>query len=136
MQSMPEYDSAVVKIQKFVKDLEAELEYMQVELNRKSDDFQKNSANLTELVRNSRQQEIVGMQQRMQEFQQSAQQNIEQEQAKLFQPVIDKAMKAIEDVAKENSITYVIEAQQILLYKAGDAQDLLPLVKQHLGIKK
>jgi hypothetical protein len=30
----------------------------------------------------------------------------------------------------------VIEAQQILLYKAGDAQDLLPLVKQHLGIKK
>ncbi|MDR0815618.1 MAG: OmpH family outer membrane protein [Bacteroidales bacterium] len=136
MQSMPEYDSAVVKIQAFIKDLQGEIENQQVEINRKSDEFQKNSANLTELVRTSRQQEIAGMYQRLQEFQQNAEQTVQQEQAKLFQPVQEKATKAIEAVAKENGVTYVLEAQQVLLYKAGDALDLTPLVKQHLGIKK
>ncbi|GHT25463.1 hypothetical protein FACS189464_1430 [Bacteroidia bacterium] len=135
MQSMPEYDSAVVKIQAFIKDLQGEIENQQVEINRKSDEFQKNSANLTDLVRTARQQEIAGMYQRLQEFQQNAEQTLQQEQAKLMQPVQEKATKAIDAVAKENSVTYVIEARA-LTYKAGDALDLLPLVKQHLGIKK
>ena len=135
LQSMYEYDSAVVKIQAFIKDLQGEIETQQVEINRKSDEFQKNSANLTDLVRTSRQQEIAGMYQRLQEFQQNAEQSLQQEQAKIMQPVQEKATKAIEAVAKENGVTYVLEGQT-LLYKAGDALDLLPLVKQHLGIKK
>ncbi|MDR3095051.1 MAG: OmpH family outer membrane protein [Bacteroidales bacterium] len=135
LQSMSEYDSAVVKIQAFIKDLQGEIETQQVEINRKSDEFQKNSANLTDLVRTSRQQEIAGMYQRLQEFQQNAEQSLQQEQAKIMQPVQEKATKAIEAVAKENGVTYVLEGQT-LLYKAGDALDLLPLVKQHLGIKK
>ena len=135
LQSMSEYDSAVVKIQAFIKDLQGEIETQQVEINRKSDEFQKNSANLTYLVRTSRQQEIAGMYQRLQEFQQNAEQSLQQEQAKIMQPVQEKATKAIEAVAKENGVTYVLEGQT-LLYKGGDELDLLPLVKQHLGIKK
>jgi outer membrane protein len=135
MQSMPESDSAQVKLQKLQKELETELEDLQVELNRKYDEFQKNSANWTELVKNSRQQEIITMQQRTQQFQESAYETLQQENAKLLQPIREKAVKAIEAVAKEQGITYVLESQ-VALFKAADSQDLLPLVKQRLGITK
>ncbi|MDR0713499.1 MAG: OmpH family outer membrane protein [Bacteroidales bacterium] len=135
MQSMPESDSAQVKLQKLQKELEEELEGLQVELNRKYDEFQKNNANWTELVKNSRQQEIVTMQQRTQQFQESAYETLQQENANLLQPIREKALKAIEAVAKEQGITYVLESQ-VALFKAADSQDLLPLVKQRLGITK
>ncbi len=133
--SMSEYDSAMVKMQKYTKDLEKGFEELSVERNKKYEDYAANSKNWTDLVRKSKEDEITSMNQRIQMFQEQAQQNIEEEQAKLMQPVYEKANKAIEAVAKEQGITYVLNAQ-ILQYKSVDAKDLLPQVKQHMGIKK
>ena len=133
--SMSEYDSAMVKMQNIQKDLESEMENLQVEYRRKYDDYLKVEATLTEIVKQSRQQEIQNLMQRIQMFQESAQQTIEEENNKLMQPVIEKANKAIEAVAKEQGLTYVIN-EQTLLYKALGSTDLLPAVKQNLGIKK
>ena len=73
----------------------------------------------------------------MQLFEQQAQEDAQKEQGKLFQPLYEKANKALEDVAKEQGITYVISANpQILLFKAVGSLDLLPAVKQKMGIKK
>lgn len=133
--SMAEYDSAMVKMQKITKGLEQELESMNVERNKKFEEYSTKSKDWTDLVRQSREQEIQGITSRIQQFQESAQQQIEDEQTKLMQPIYEKANKAIEAVAKEQGITYVLAAQA-LTYKAIDAKDLLPAVKQHLGIKK
>ena len=132
--SMPENDSAMVKLQKFVQELENELELLGVERNRKYEDYLKNRDNLSDLVRRSREDELNQMNQRIEMFQQQAEQDIQQEQVKLFQPVYDKANKAVEAVAKEQGVTYVINVQA-LHYKATGTTDLLPAVKQHLGIK-
>jgi outer membrane protein len=135
--SMPEYDSAMVKLQKLEKELTQALEDMNVDRNRKLDDFTKNSSNWSELVRGSKEQEIISMNQRIQAFQEQAQETMQQDYQKLMQPVQEKANKAIESVAKEQGITYVISANtQILIFKAVGTVDLLPAVKQHLGIKK
>ena len=135
--SMSEYDSAVVKFQKFTKVLEEELENLQVEYRKKYDDYSKNEANLTDIVKQSRAQELQNLGQRMQLFEQQAQEDAQKEQGKLFQPVYEKANKAIEDVAKEQGITYVISANTaVLLFKAVGSLDLLPSVKQKMGIKK
>jgi outer membrane protein len=131
--TMPEYDSAMVKLQKYAQDLEKEIESMQVELNRKQEDFSKNSANLTDIVRSSKEQELMAMYQRVQNFQQQAQESYQQENQKLIQPVIEQANKAIETVAKEQGITYVLD-NQAFHYKAVGTVDLLPAVKKHLGI--
>ena len=133
--SMPEHDSAMVKLQKEQKALEGEMENLQVEYNKKLDDYQKNEANLTELVKQARVQELTLFGQRIQTFNQSAQQQFEELNAKLYQPIYEKANKAIEAVSKEQGITYVIN-DQALTYKAVGAIDLLPAVKQNLGIKK
>ena len=135
--SMPEYDSASVKIEKVRQELEKTIEEMQVEFNRKSDELQKNQANLTDLVKQSKTEELTTMYQRLQSFQQQASESFQMESDKLLQPVYEKANKAIEAVAKEKGVDYVIsDNPQILFFKAVGTMDLLPAVKQHLGIKK
>ena len=133
--SMPENDSAMVKLNNLQKTLEDEMENLQVEYRRKLDDYLKNEANLTELVKTSKQQELQSLQQRVQMFQESAQQSLESEYNKLMQPVIEKANKAIDTVAKEQGVSYVLN-EQVLHFKAVGTLDLLPAVKKHLGITK
>jgi len=135
--AMPEYDSAMVKMQKIQKDLETEVEDMQVEYRRKLDDYLKNEANLTEIVKQSRQTELQNLGQRIQTFTESAQQQLEMENGRLMQPIWEKANKAVENVAKAQGVEYVISGNpQILVFKAVGTLDLLPAVKDHLGIKK
>ena len=134
--SMPEFDSVQVKLQKVGQDLENAIEEMQVEFNKKNDEYQKNQANWTEIVRQAKTEELSFMYQRLQSFQQQASENYQQESDKFMQPVLDKANKAIESVAKEQNITYVfIDNPQILLFKAVGTLDLLSSVKKYLGIK-
>ena len=134
--AMPEYETAMADLQKIGQELQNEIELLRVEFNRKLQDFTTNSANLTDLVRSSREDELRQMNQRIAVFQQQAQESYELEHQKLMQPVLEKANKAIETVAREQEVTYVISADpQILLFKAIGTLDLLPFVKQHLGIK-
>jgi outer membrane protein len=133
--SMSEYDTAMVKIQKVAKDLEQELESMNVERNKKLEEYATNSKNWTDLVRTSKERELQSMNDRIQAFQAQAQESYQQENDKFMQPVFEKANKAIEVVAKEQGITYVLSSQA-LLYKAVGSVDLLPAVKKHIGITK
>ena len=134
--TMPEYEAATAELQKFGQVLQDELESLQVEYNRKAHDYFNNSTNLTEIVRRSREEELQMMQQRIGMFQQQAQESYEIEQQKLFQPVIEKANKAVEAVAMAQGVTYVFTGDpQVLIFKAVGTLDLLPAVKQHLGIK-
>ena len=135
--SMPESDSLNVKIQKIGKELEEELDALRVEYNKKLQDYVENRDKLTDLVRGTREQDLNQMNQRMQLFQENAQEQYQVEYNKLLQPILEKANKAIETVAKEQGITYVMSANpQVLLFKAVGTLDLLPAVKQHLGIDK
>jgi outer membrane protein len=109
---------------------------MQVEYRKKIDEYSKNQENWTDLVKQAKLDEIQSMERRIQAFQESAQESLQQDYNKLLQPVIEKANKAVEAVAKEQGITYVITGDsQVLIYKAVGTLDLLPAVKKHLGIK-
>ena len=133
--SMPEHDSAMVKMQKYVQVLQTEMEALEVERNRKYEDFSKNQANWTDIVRQSKEQEILQLNQRIETFQQQAQESIQQKRSEFLQPVQEKANKAIETAAKEQGVTYVFD-DQVLHFKAVGTLDLLPAVKKHLGITK
>ena len=133
--SMPDYDSAMVELQKYEKELTEFLEEMQVEWNRLAENYQKNQANWNDLVKQARNDELLTMQQRIQTSQQQAEENYQMEYNKLLQPVIDKANKAIEDVAKAQGINGVIN-DQMLIYKDANMINLLPAVQKHLGIAR
>ena len=53
----------------------------------------------------------------------------------LFKPISDRALKAIEDVAKEKGYQYVFDKARGGLLYAGDTDDVLPFVKTKLGLK-
>jgi outer membrane protein len=135
MQEMPEYDSAQVKFQELNKTYDLELERIQVEINKKIEDFQQNEANMTELIKQAKVSEIQEMQQRLQNFAQTAQQDLQQQQMMLIQPVVEKARQAIEEVAKEQGLIYVFDmSQNNPVYASDESVDLMPLVKAKLGL--
>lgn len=135
LQQMPEYDSAQVKLQDLNKTYEQEIERIQVEINKKIEEFQQTEATLSQLIKEAKASEIQEMQVRLQNFAQTAQQDLQQQQMVLIQPVMDKARKAIEEVAKEHELLYVFDMSQgNPVYASEESLELLPLVKTKLGL--
>jgi len=134
---MPERDSAEAKIQQYAKELEGELEIMQVEYRNKLNDYLEKQDNLTPLVKQTKEQELSEFQSRIQEFSTSAQQELRQQETQLIQPIIQKAEKAIKDVGKENGYIYVFDLSRgTVIYFSEQSEDILPMVKKRLGLEE
>lgn len=69
----------------------------------------------------------------LQNWQSSAQSLYEAKQSALLQPVYDKVLKAIDDVAKEKGYTYVFARESLLV--APPVDNLLPMVAEKLKVK-
>jgi outer membrane protein len=138
IQALPEFDSAQIKLENFRKELVNALELMSVELNTKNDAYTKDSKNLSAIVKQTKEQELMDMQRRIQEFQTSAQQQLQDKQAELFQPIYMKVDKAIKDVGKENGYFYIFNASQggsLLYFDETKSTNVTPLVKAKLKVK-
>jgi len=137
VQALPEYDSATVKLEKFRQELVNALELMSVELNNKNDSYTKDSKNWTDIVKQTKEQEIIDLNRRMQEFQNNAQEQLQNKQVELFTPIQQKVDKAIKDVSKENGFVYVFDTGSgvLLYFDETKSTNILPLAKAKLGIK-
>lgn len=135
IQVMPERTTAETEFNAVQSEMEDILGEMQKDLQTKMTDFEKLGETASEMKKNAKITEIQDIQQRIQNYQQTASQQLQQKQAELLQPVFDKAEKAIEEVAKENGLMYVFDTgSKVVLYKSNQSVDLLPLVKTKLGI--
>lgn len=134
---MPEKDSAEAIIQKYAMDLEGELEIMNVEYRNKLNDYLEKQDNLTPLVKQTKEQELNEFSNRIQDFTNNAQQELQKQEAQLIQPIIMKAEKAIKDVAKENGFTYIFDLSRgAIIYFSEQSVDILPLVIKKLGLEE
>jgi len=135
--AMPEAKEAQTNLEAFVKDLSATYETMQVEINTKVADLQKNEATMNESMKQLKYKEIQDLSARMEEYQQSAQNEMQQKRAELLKPVQDKAMAAIEKVSRAGGYLAVFDTAMPSLAYFDEAQmtDLLPEVKRELGIQ-
>lgn len=135
MQIMPGKDSAQSAFEAEVKILEGELKAMQDELEKKLNDYQERKSQMTELIRSTKEQELNDLNQRIQIYQQNAQKKLQEKEAELLQPIIDRAKQAISDVAKENGYTYIFDTSAGAVLYQQDSDDILNLVKKKLGLK-
>lgn len=133
MQIMPGRDTAQATLQKEAAEIENTLKTMQSELERISNEFVQKQAEWTELIRNTKRSEIQDMQNRIQGFYENAQKQLQEREAELTKPIVDRAKKAIEDVAREGGYTYIFDGAG-LLYSL-DSEDIMPQVKKKLGLK-
>ena len=133
IQAMPETAAAQKTLEQQAKGLEDQLASMQKEFQTKLAEYTQKGDSLTDIVRSAKEEDLQNLQQRIQTFNQSAQQKLQQKQAELMQPIFDKANQTIEIVAKEQGVIYVFDSNAVL-YKSNQSIDLLPLVKTKLGI--
>ena len=135
LQEMPEYDSAQEKLQELNQSYELEIERIQVEINKKIEEFNQSESTMSDLIREAKASEIQEMQVRLQNFAQTAQQDLQQQSMVMIQPVMDKARGAIDEVAKEQGLLYVFDLSQgNPIYTSEESVDMLPLVMAKLGL--
>lgn len=138
IQSLPEFDSSIFKLEKLRKELINYLEIMTVELNTKYDAYIKDSKNLSNIVKQTKEQELSDMDRRIQEFQSTAQTQLQEKQTELFQPIYAKVEKAINDAGKENDYLYIFNSSQggsLVFFDKGKSTDVTTLVKAKLKIE-
>ncbi len=135
IQVMPERATAETSFNNFQSDLEDVLAEMQTNYQQKLKELEQLGEGASEIKRNAKVTEIQDIQQRIQNYQVTAQQQLQQKQGELLQPVFDKAEAAIGEVAKEQGLMYVFDTgSNVVLYKSNQSMDVLPLVKKKLGI--
>ena len=132
--SMPEYRKADTALNDYQNALGQNFEDMKREYYEKDSSLNsKDSTKLTKAQLEIKRREVSELLQKLQGWQQQAQQMYQQKQQDLITPIQKKALEAVQTVAKENGYTYVLSKEALLV--SPPAEDLLPLVKKKLGIK-
>lgn len=134
--SMPELNDVQASLEKLQKDLEEQLEIIQVEYNNRLVEYQKNAANYSDAIRQSKEQELMSLQQRYEELGKAGSQDMQNQQTKLMQPVIEKARAAIDKVSAEGGYIAVFDmaAGSLAYFDKAQMTDIAPMVKKELGI--
>jgi len=137
VKAMPDYDSALVKLEKLRGQFEKDIELLQVEFNNAYNRYITESAKWSDMVRQTKEEELTSMQQKIESFTQQAQQLMQDNQNQLFAPIVDKADKAVKAVGRENGFIYVFDMSRgaILFVDETKSTDITALVKTKLGIK-
>ena len=133
---MPETQEMQTKLQAYVKDLQEQMETLQVELNNKYNDYLKEHDSLAEGVRNVREQEIQDMQNRLQQFNAWAENDLQKKRAEMLEPIITKANDAVTKVSKAGGYTAVfdISIPSMAYFDESAMTDIQPQVRAELGI--
>ncbi len=131
---MPETKIATDAAQTFLKGMEQELLAMQGELDAKYKEYLEKEQGMNELVKKSKQEDLQQLQNRIQEFQRQAETEYKRKQAELTLPIMEKAKKAIEMVAKEGAFKYILDTspQTGMVLYSESSDDIMSLVKKKL----
>ena len=105
---MPETKTVTAQMQAYQKTFIDQLTTMNNEYQAKGQDFQSKSATMTDAVRTAKGNELQDMQKRMTDYQNNAQQQVEQKKNELGKPLFDKATAAVNAVAKEKDRKSVV----------------------------
>ena len=136
LDAMPDKAKAEKDLEKYYGELQSQLETMAKEYQTKMQDYEANQATMSNLVKQSKEKEIIDLQTRIQQFQANAENEFESKRAELLKPILDKIQTAINSVGKEKGYTYVLDlATGAAVFVADDAINATNDVKAKLGIK-
>ena len=140
--NMTEFKEAETNLAAYGRDLQDQLEQIQVEFNKLYADYEKNVATYSDSVRQLKERELTELQQRFQDFQQIAQQDMQKKEAELMGPIYDKANEAVKKVAAAGGYIAIFSTTQDQTASAGLAYfdpsqltDITPAVKTELNIQ-
>jgi outer membrane protein len=130
---MPEAEKADSELKEYQTSLAQQGQDMMTELNNKDSLFVRDSSKLSPSMKEIKKNELISLYQRVQNWNQQAQEMYQQEAQKKISPIKTKALETIRAVAKESGYAYILDNNAVIVGPSGD--DILPLVKTKLGIK-
>ena len=134
IQLMPEADAARATMAASSKEAEETYAAMVEEYQAKSNQYQQKSASWTAAIKEAKEKELYDIQTRINEFQQSIQQELAQQQNQLMAPLQEKAQKVVSDLAKAQGIAAVFDASSALYFDENAVVDLTQAARKELGI--
>lgn len=135
LKSMPEFESALSKLEDLKTAQNEKLTMMQQEFEKQMEAYMKGQATLAKEVAVQNEKELQQMRSNMEAYYQQGSQELQKKEAELTQPVIVKAKEAIEAVGKEHGFIYIFDISKgAFVFNSVESEDVLPLVKKKLGI--
>jgi len=133
MESLPERDTAAAVLQRETKEVQSTYDEMTVVYNKLLDEYDKGKSTYSEIIRKTKETELLDKEKRIQEFEQNAQTNLQKRNSELVQPILDKVLKAVDKVAAENGFTYILDVSKgSVIYTSKDSQNINELVLKML----
>lgn len=134
--AMPEYATANAQLEEASKKYQDEYAKLKEEINKKYTEYQalEQDANALPTIKERRIQEIQELDQKMQQFTNTASQDLQRQQQQLMAPIEQKLVDAIKTVGQEGGYTFIFP-KEVPIYYGASAEDVTPLVKAKLGIQ-
>ena len=132
--NMKDTQDAYSQLEAYAKDLQAQLETIQVEFNNKLQEYQNATETMTDAVRQLKEKELTDLNTRIQEFQQVAQQDRQKKEHELMAPIYEKVKNTIDEVAKAGGYTIILPGSALIYLDAAQVKDIASEVKSKLGI--
>ncbi len=134
---LPESKAIEAELKSTQTQLKNQIDVKYADFQKKLADYQANLNTMLEAVRANTERELQQMQQNIEKLQADAQTTIQAKQTQLMDPVYKKVGKGIEEVAKENGFTFILNQQigglDVILY--GDEKlDVSDMVLKKLGV--
>ena len=134
MMLMPEMDEARATLEENEKTQSEIFQAMYEEYQTKVQQYQQKAETWTPAIRQSKENEIMEIQTRLEQTQQSFSAEINQLQQELQAPIYEKAQKVITDLAKAKGVAAVFEKSQLLYIDPSQCIDLTPEARVALNI--
>ncbi len=133
---MPEKAEAQKTLEKEYAEMKGIIESMTVEFNKKFLAYEGQADTLTKASKQLLEQELNDMQNRIVQYQQNAEGQLNQRQQELLEPIMKKAENAIKTVATKEGFLYIFDVSQgsQILFYSDKSIDITPMVKKELGI--
>lgn len=132
---MPDTAAAQKQIEEVSKKYDEEYNKLGEEMKRMYDELQNMKQDELPAIRERKTREFSDYQQKIQQFEQQAMNDLQKMQADLMNPIIQKVRAAIEAVGKEGGYSLIQDKNpQITIYFEAPVVDITPDVKAKLGI--
>ena len=135
LMAMPETKAMETELKKVQQTYADEYNAQATALQAKLQKYDAEAPTQTDAKNEERRVEVEGLKQKIQKYAQTADQEIQKKRFDLLKPIVEKAQKAVSDVATEKGFKYVMDSSPGKGLIVFEGEDLMPSVKTKLGIQ-
>lgn len=130
MAKMPAMLEAQKQLEKLSGTYDTEYKTMVEEYQTKLKKYEQEATTVTDAVNETRSKEVQDMQKRIVDYRDNAQKELQQKEADIVKPIMEKVKASIQRVGKAKGFQYVLNSEGLLL---TDGPNLTADIKKDLG---